>query len=352
MASAVTPSLCAGQTLQLQASTIPGATYTWSGPNNFSSASQNPVRSSIGILDGGSYAVYATQNGCRSEVATVSVMVNQAPNAGVISHNGPVCVGADLQLSAAQQQGASYIWNGPAGFSASVVNPAIPEVTASNAGVYSLVVVQNGCTSRVVTATIQVNNCAPTCIAPSSVSAVAQGSDKALVSWQLPLSGTPVCYIISYGIAGTDPASWTTSIVPHPNRTLVVENLQPNTVYSFRLRTNCTSCSPGSGVQSNWSTLVTATTAPAKVTQSVMGSDMKLYPNPNHGSFELVYQSVFSGEAQVVVYDITGRDVYRQAWNVVEGENTLSLQLNLPSGIYIVELLQGEYKASLKMQAR
>ncbi len=66
---------CEGATLQLLASTIPGAVYAWSGPNGFASGSQNPVISNVGAAAGGTYSVTATVGGCTTLAGTTTVTV-------------------------------------------------------------------------------------------------------------------------------------------------------------------------------------------------------------------------------------------------------------------------------------
>ena len=63
-----------GGTLSLTASTISGATYSWTGPNSFTSTLQNPTVSINATLAmDGTYSVIATINGCSSTAATTLV---------------------------------------------------------------------------------------------------------------------------------------------------------------------------------------------------------------------------------------------------------------------------------------
>jgi beta-glucanase (GH16 family) len=64
-----------GMTLQLSASSVPGATYAWSGPDNFSSTEQNPIRQTVNTSAAGTYSVSATVAGCISGVSTTLVSV-------------------------------------------------------------------------------------------------------------------------------------------------------------------------------------------------------------------------------------------------------------------------------------
>src|SRR6185295_2384979 len=73
--------VCSGSTISLTASTISGATYAWTGPNSFSSTSQNPSITSSTTSNSGSYSVAATVSGCTGATGSVSVTVNQTPSA-------------------------------------------------------------------------------------------------------------------------------------------------------------------------------------------------------------------------------------------------------------------------------
>jgi hypothetical protein len=344
--------LCAGQTLQLGASTIPGASYSWSGPNNFSSAVQNPVRVNASTLESGLYSVFAVLNGCRSEVSSVMATVNPVPVVSGVTSNSPVCAGENIQLGAPAISGGLYLWSGPGGWSSTAQNPVIGEATVLQSGVYSLVVSVNGCTSRVTSVSVSVRDCGPSCPVPLSVAAVGQSGGRATVSWQVPAVGNPVCYVVSYGVAGSDPSSWSQVLVPHPNRLVVVEGLLPNTVYQFRVRTNCTSCAVNSGVRSDWSPAVSATTPMAKEGVGLAAAGLlQVYPNPNRGEFMLAYTALESGLARVRLYDLGGRVVEERAWEVLEGSNALPYRLEgLGGGVYVVEVLQGESRYQARLQ--
>jgi hypothetical protein len=66
---------CAGGTLHLGAATIPGATYSWTGPDGFASSQQNPVIAGVGAANAGTYSVTASLGGCSSPASTVDVTV-------------------------------------------------------------------------------------------------------------------------------------------------------------------------------------------------------------------------------------------------------------------------------------
>ncbi len=90
---ATSPGVCQGGTLGLFASTLSGVTYSWSGPNSFTSALQNPTVSSMSVAKTGIYTVTASLTGCPT-TATASTLgsinsalnpnISQIPSSGLI----------------------------------------------------------------------------------------------------------------------------------------------------------------------------------------------------------------------------------------------------------------------------
>jgi gliding motility-associated-like protein len=70
---------CEGTDVQLHASWLPGATYSWTGPNGFSSALQNPVIEDIDAQSIGAYYVTVTTPVCNQSVQD-STIITMAPN--------------------------------------------------------------------------------------------------------------------------------------------------------------------------------------------------------------------------------------------------------------------------------
>ena len=74
-----------GGTIMLTASTISGATYAWTGPDGFSSSSQNPSITNATVAMSGVYSVVATVSGCSGTAATTTVTVTSTPSTVAIS---------------------------------------------------------------------------------------------------------------------------------------------------------------------------------------------------------------------------------------------------------------------------
>jgi gliding motility-associated-like protein len=63
--------ICEGDELSLSVDTIQGATYAWSGPNNFASTDQNVKIANTTVSNAGAYQLVVTVNGCTSAPRTV-----------------------------------------------------------------------------------------------------------------------------------------------------------------------------------------------------------------------------------------------------------------------------------------
>ena len=124
--------LWSGMTLNLTASSVPGATYNWSGPNGFTSTAQNPTVLNAAIGNSGEYRVTTTVGGCSSPPATTLVTLNPPPNviaqflAGNVVLTWPV---GTLQ-SATNVSGP---WGDVSGATSPLTNPAV-----SSQGFYRL----------------------------------------------------------------------------------------------------------------------------------------------------------------------------------------------------------------------
>ena len=132
----------AGDTLNLSVPTVAGATYSWTGPAEFTSTNQSPSISDAQPCSSGQYCVSVTANGCTTLSNCVSVTVNTPQP----TSNGPLCAGDTLYLSITNFAGATYNWTGPGWFSSTNQNPSVTNVTTEAAGDYCVTVTAtNGC---------------------------------------------------------------------------------------------------------------------------------------------------------------------------------------------------------------
>jgi len=88
----VTP--CEGTQIQLMADSITGASYKWSGPNNFQSNFREPFIDNIDVINSGKYILNVSVPGCGNMVDTVKVLVHSKQFSTI---NKTICEGETFQ---------------------------------------------------------------------------------------------------------------------------------------------------------------------------------------------------------------------------------------------------------------
>jgi PKD repeat protein len=71
--------VCVGETLQLYADNVAGASYSWTGPNGFTSNQQNPVINNVTMAAAGTYSLVITVGASQSDPIELEVVVNPMP---------------------------------------------------------------------------------------------------------------------------------------------------------------------------------------------------------------------------------------------------------------------------------
>jgi subtilisin-like proprotein convertase family protein len=123
--------VCLGSSLTLTCS-LAGASYAWSGPAGFSSVVQNPVISSFGAANAGTYTCTVTQLGCSSSGTTVANF-KLVPGTAAASNVTSVCPGGAVNLSGN-------------GFIQSTNSTAIAIPDNNTAGINSTITIPSGIT--------------------------------------------------------------------------------------------------------------------------------------------------------------------------------------------------------------
>ena len=90
--------VCIGSTLNLTATG--GTTYSWTGPNSYSSSVQNPTRPGVTASMAGIYNVLVTDANTCQNTAQTNVVVNPRPTA-VVSGTTTICNGGTTTVSVA-----------------------------------------------------------------------------------------------------------------------------------------------------------------------------------------------------------------------------------------------------------
>lgn len=139
---------CGTQTTVLTGgSPTSGVTYSWTGPNGFTSTQQNPTASAVGTY------ILTVTNPVNSCTSTATATVTGDFAAPSVSATGGIitCASSSTTISGSSTtSGVTYAWTGPGGFTSTAQNP-----TVNSTGTYTLTVTNpaNGCTSST-TATV------------------------------------------------------------------------------------------------------------------------------------------------------------------------------------------------------
>ena len=141
--------LCEGSTLNLSV-TDGASTYTWTGPNGFTSTSQKPFISGVTTLNAGDYRVDAV-DACGTSSPTTTVTVYPRPVV-TISGSSSECVGAAGVLYSTQSGMSNYSWSIDGGIinSGGTTSDYTAYVTWTTVGNHSISVNYingNGCTA-------------------------------------------------------------------------------------------------------------------------------------------------------------------------------------------------------------
>jgi hypothetical protein len=300
-ASALNTNVCGGGTISLRASSIANATYSWTGPNGFSSTQQNPNINNANVNQSGTYTVSAVRSGCFSLPSEVDVSV-LAPQPVQPTNNGPICAGSNLNLAAPTVGGVSYFWQGPAGFAADVQNPVIFNAAAANGGQYTVRTVLRGCSSAIrnTTATISPTPLPPTLsINPGLTVITASGSLQGL-GWLK--DGNPI------------------------SNTGASLNVSGDGLYcAFTQQGNCRSRN------------VCIAVGEVSVKPQLGSSSWKFFPNPIDNQLIIENTDKLFGKARIQCLTLDGKLLLEKDMATAE-----PLQLNLkhlPTGAFLVKIL-------------
>ncbi|MBK8819549.1 MAG: hypothetical protein IPN49_10825 [Saprospiraceae bacterium] len=148
--STAAPEVCAGSTLSITSTPSGGTspyTYSWSGPNGYTSSTQNISRANATVTMSGTYTVTVTDNKGCSGTSSVTATVN--PSLNVSTAAPEVCAGSTLSITSTPSGGTSpytYSWSGPNGYTSSTQNISRANATVTMSGTYTVTVTDNkGC---------------------------------------------------------------------------------------------------------------------------------------------------------------------------------------------------------------
>lgn len=125
---------CVGETIQLTANGQSGASYSWTGPNGYTSNQQNPTRPNCTMAMAGTYTCTISLNG-QTNNAPTQVQVYAKPTANFTATS--VCLGetthfTNTSTTSPSGQTMSYLWNFGDGQTSTQQNPTHQYATSGN----------------------------------------------------------------------------------------------------------------------------------------------------------------------------------------------------------------------------
>jgi hypothetical protein len=325
------PNICAGSSLTLTATA--GDSYQWS-----TGATTRSITTSVS----GSYSCYVTSGGNSNTTPVVTVNVVNNPVVTISQGN---TTPSQVTLNSAATAGSGSI----AGYQWKLSNSNISGATASTydavaSGNYSLAVTNNyGCstTSNVESVTVT----APACIAsvPSGLSSSAATEVSQLLSWAPGQTGDSI--IVRYHPDASPSYSYVRMLNTGQTST-VVSNLDPNTLYSWRVKTVCGNVE---GAYSNKSYFTTGNTNTGlhEIPHVKDGSQdtgdpsvgFAVYPNPATDQLNVEFDSAMPGEGDMSLTDMKGQLIQSYKINMKAGHNHSSYKLSgVSTGIYFLTI--------------
>ena len=193
--------------------------FTGTNATNVASSSTITVTPSVGT--------------CIGTPITFTLTINPIPTV-TAANNGPLCLGAQLNLTASNVVNGTYSWSGPNGFNSLTQNPSIASMTNVDFGLFTVTVSVNGCSSSATTTVVLNPNTQPVITA---VGPFCENDNSVYLSASIPggtWSGTGItnaatgqfdpttassgANIITYLIANgcSNPATTTITINPLP----------------------------------------------------------------------------------------------------------------------------------------
>ena len=204
--------MCTGGDLQLETDPVPGGTFSWTGPDGFTSNLEDPIVTNMTQDQAGFYELQVTVDVCKSNVSSVRVDVADLADFAITSNNATnvVCAGGSVALSVNNLANHDYQWK----FNGADIttNGATANLTATAEGDYSVEVTNNdlACTTEIGPVAITVVT-AP--VADYDVAATAcTGEEVAFTNQSTVDSRATTVYTWAFGDGDTEQTENTTHV--------------------------------------------------------------------------------------------------------------------------------------------
>lgn len=141
-----TSPVCEGDSIYFSTDSLNGATFSWTGPDGFTSSQQYPLIAVSDLSDNGQYQLTVNINGCILPVAATTVVVNAIPAIPSLVLNPYYCEEDSLYLQVNLNPGDSIQWLSPGNSIVSETSSiTIAPLSLNNTGIYQLTLTNNGC---------------------------------------------------------------------------------------------------------------------------------------------------------------------------------------------------------------
>jgi hypothetical protein len=323
---------CLGGTLNLSVLTIPGATYKWTGPNNFFSIQQLVAKTKMSQAEAGIYSVTAKVNGCISQPAVTPVSVLTGPSVSLYANPGStICAGASVALVAIPTNigaGATYEWYKNGGFTGSTNISYIATGINTGDSFYVVLKAVSGCNTPIASNSVTMT-VLPQTPAPVATITAIPGTD----AWQ----GLNVNFNSSLSNGGTNPAyQWKKNGVNITGATLSkwnsTELKDRDTICLYVMSSDV--CAIPKGTLSNCLIM----NMPTNVNTIADKPLIELFPNPNNGQFYLRVSGTHVKAGNLMVSNIEGQKIIE--YDIRETITFINLPEGLNAGVYIGRIQQ------------
>jgi len=192
-----------------------------------------------------------------------------------------------------------------------------------------------------------------TCVAPTGMKVQDISGDSAILKWQV--AGIDILRVrVRYRVVGGTAWAIKNKKGAYPN--VHINGLMPNTTYQWQLRSFCAEDTSG---WVNGPDFTTAASFASSSTTSAINSSklagnihLQIMPNPNKGNFTIQMQlPPKAAITTLALYNNMGEKIWQQDAGKISGAvyKNLSLQNQLPAGIYIMIIQRNDVRLAQKI---
>lgn len=272
--------VCVGESLQLYADNVTGASYSWTGPNGFTSNQQNPVINNVTMAHAGVYSLVITVGANQSDPVEIEVEVNPMPVPDfsfTTTCLGDETVFTDLStVNPPSSQITAWHWAFGDGSESDLQNPSHTYAAAGNYQVTLTTYTGQAQCAQDITKQVMVNMAAT----------VDAGPDQTIYNgWSAALSGSATAGSGNYDIQWT-PANLLENPTSLQTNTLALTSTQ---TFTLTVTDNSGGCISEDQVVINVQGAVFAINATSEDENICPGESTQLHANASGGSGTFTY---------------------------------------------------------------